>query len=245
MGFNFIERNWDQLTIVVNEAIQLAEEKFNIKPYAIVSDHASSMVCMGKHVDIWHSTCQSHSGNLLAKDLVNKKFAAKVNKLLRVFKASGVDLELKKRGGSRIILACDTRWCTYRDTFWCFLKNLKVMQELVNEKKIILDKDNSKFFNDPSLSDQVITYTILFDPICKLINVCQKSTCSMAEGCEEWFNLQSPVDDENVKKLLKGRLKKVLTPIMLTANLLHPVFEVNNFLHSVLNKMMTTKILNP
>nr|CAI5854526.1 unnamed protein product [Callosobruchus analis] len=43
--------------------------------YAVVSDNASAMVKMGsllKHC-MWHSTCNSHTGNILVKDILEKK----------------------------------------------------------------------------------------------------------------------------------------------------------------------------
>ena len=36
---------------------------------------AFPMVRMGKDIEAWHFTCNSHSGNLLAKDIVNLDIA--------------------------------------------------------------------------------------------------------------------------------------------------------------------------
>ncbi|KYN21734.1 hypothetical protein ALC57_05885 [Trachymyrmex cornetzi] len=74
-----LKETGDQLKEIVNEGIKLAKEKFNIITYAVVSDNASSMMLMGKKVNIWHTTCQSHSGNLLAKSFVPETYAKNVN----------------------------------------------------------------------------------------------------------------------------------------------------------------------
>lgn len=45
-----------------------------------------------------HITCNSHSANLLAKSLVEKSFATKVNALLKEFEHPNLEVELIKRG---------------------------------------------------------------------------------------------------------------------------------------------------
>ncbi|XP_024875318.1 uncharacterized protein LOC112456794 [Temnothorax curvispinosus] len=189
------------------------------------------MMSMRKKVDIWHTTCHSHSGNLLAKDLVPETFAKKVNNLLRSFKTPGAEYELKQQGGSRIILACDTRWCSYRNAFRCLLKNLCLMQTLVAKKKVQLDSKSESLLKDPSFAIQLQDFILIFDPICQLINVCQRSNCRIADGCEEWLKLQIPTDNDEMQQKLNNRLSKVLTPIMLTSNFLHPQYRAKQFLH--------------
>lgn len=195
----------------------------------MVSDNASNMVKMGNNVDIWHTTCNSHSGNLLAKGLVPKKFAQDVNKLLREFKSPGIENEIIKNGGSRIILACDTRWCSYRDSFRCLLKNLNIIKKLMENKKITIKDDNKKFLEKPSFEIKLQDYIIIFDPICELINVCQKSNCSLADACQEWLKLEIPTDNDVYEEIVGARLDKVLTPIVLAANLLHPQYKGRHF----------------
>ena len=215
---------------IVDEGKNLAKEKFNITTYAVVSDNASSMMLMGKQVDIWHTTCQSHSGNLLAKAFVPETFAKKVNHLLNAFKTPNAEYELKKQGGSKIILACDTRWCSYRDAFRCLLKNLRLMPALVIDKKVQLDNTNDSMLNDPSFEMELQDFILIFDPICQLINVCQRSDCSIADGCEEWLKLEIPTVNDEIHQKLNNRLKKVLTPIVLTSNFLHPQYRAKRFL---------------
>ncbi|XP_011883980.1 PREDICTED: uncharacterized protein LOC105571117 [Vollenhovia emeryi] len=226
-----LKETGDQLKEIVDEGKKLAKEKFNITTYAVVSDNASAMISMGKKVDIWHTTCHSHSGNLLAKAFVPETFAKEVNNLLRAFKTPGAEYELKQQGGSRIILACDTRWCSYRDAFRCLLQNLCLMQTLVAKKKVQLDSKSENLLKDPSFAMQLQDFILIFDPICQLINVCQQSNCSIAEGCEEWLKLQIPTVNDEMQQKLDNRLNKVLTPIVLTSNFLHPQYRAKRFLH--------------
>lgn len=51
--------------------VEVAREKYNAHVYAVVSDNAAYMVKMGKLLKQWHVTCNSHSGNLLMKDIAD------------------------------------------------------------------------------------------------------------------------------------------------------------------------------
>lgn len=86
-----VSESGDELKRIVDEAVVLANDKFDIKIYAVVSDNASNMIKMGKNIDIWHITCHSHSGNLSAKALVPKMYAQSINKLLREFKSPATE----------------------------------------------------------------------------------------------------------------------------------------------------------
>ncbi|XP_072745840.1 uncharacterized protein [Anoplolepis gracilipes] len=95
-----IRETEDALTKIVDEATEIAKSKFNIRIYAVVSDNASAMILMGNSVNLWHVTCASHSGNLLAKSLMNAKFVESVNQLLKEFKQPDPEKEIIKGGGA-------------------------------------------------------------------------------------------------------------------------------------------------
>lgn len=63
--------------------------------------------------------CNSHSGNLLAKSLVDGEFANEVNALLKELKNSGLQRDIINKDGTKMNLACETRWSSYRDAFNC------------------------------------------------------------------------------------------------------------------------------
>ncbi|KYM95571.1 hypothetical protein ALC62_13782 [Cyphomyrmex costatus] len=128
------------------------------------------MILMGNSVDLWHVTCASHSGNLLAKSLVNSKYAESVNRLLREFKQPGPEKEIIERGGQKIILACETRWCSYRDAFRCCLKNLSIMRQIIKDKTITIKTECSKILFSEDFETTLQDYILIFDPVCTLIN---------------------------------------------------------------------------
>lgn len=89
----------DALTAIVEEAEIIVQSKYNTKLYAVISDNASPMIKMGKQVNLWHATCNSHSANLLAKDLVKPELAANVNCVLKEFKHSDLEHKILKKKG--------------------------------------------------------------------------------------------------------------------------------------------------
>ncbi|XP_015120960.1 uncharacterized protein LOC107043818 [Diachasma alloeum] len=186
--FSELRETGDELATVIDEAVAMAKQRFNIDIYAVVSDNASAMMRMGRLVQVWHSSCHSHSANLLLKSLVDKEFAESINKLLREFKTPRGERELKKRGGTRIMLACDTRWCTYRDTFRCCLKNLDIMRQLVQDEIVVLKKPNRDLLDSNTLAAQLQDYIVMFDPVCMLVNKCQATDCTIADAAELWLS---------------------------------------------------------
>uniref|UniRef100_A0A0C9RAK5 ZBED1_2 protein n=1 Tax=Fopius arisanus TaxID=64838 RepID=A0A0C9RAK5_9HYME len=242
--FSELRETGDKLALVICEASAMAREMFNINIYAVVSDNAAAMVRMGRLVDVWHVTCNSHSGNLLLKSLVSPDFAESLNQLLREFRTSKAERELKKRGGTRIMLVCETRWCTFRDTFRCCLKNLNIMRQLVQEGIVLLKENNRKLLEDSTLAAQLQDAIILFDPVCQLINSCQAADRNIADAVESWLKLNIPTSDDKVADMVNKRLEKVLQPIALTANFLHPVYQGKQFTHLELLKATVDEFLD-
>ncbi|CAD6240967.1 GSCOCG00012602001-RA-CDS [Cotesia congregata] len=242
--FTSISENTIQLTKVIEEAVNLAKTNYNKNIYAVVSDNAPVMVAMGKAVNLWHAGCSSHNGNLLAKDLIDQKFAESVNTILRTFKAPNLERQVLERGGTKMKLACETRWCSYRDAFQCCLRNLDIMKEILNDKlnnefpkskKQDSEKEKiSTSYNlliDDSFMIKLQDFIVLSDPICSLINKCQQSNFTLPNAAEEWLKLNIPTENEETQEIVKKRVHKVLTPILLAANLLHPVYQGKRFLH--------------
>ncbi|KAL4148029.1 hypothetical protein QTP88_002333 [Uroleucon formosanum] len=66
----------------------------------------------------------------------------------------------------------------------------------------------------------------LFNPICELINVSQKSTSSIADAAEAWLDLLNKIlSDKGFESLIKKRQNYALNKYLLTANFLHPKYQ--------------------
>lgn len=160
--------------------------------------------------------------------MIESDFSTKVSNLLKEFKSPGAQKEIKDRGGSKIILPCDTRWCSYRDAFKCALKNLHHMKAAVTDKKVSMKIANQELLEDPSFEILLQDYIIIFDPVCELVNKCQNSTCNIADATELWLTLNIATIDEKYQNMIEARIKKAVRPICFAANLLHPGYQGRN-----------------
>lgn len=215
----------EDLAETVEKAIDFAKEKFNIIIYAIVSDNASAMKKMGRLVNIWHTTCNSHSANLLAKKIVDKELSDQVQSVLKEFKSCALEKAVCNLGGSRMVLAGDTRWCSHRDSFRCLLKNLEFMRMVAAVKENKVKQSIKTLLIDDHFEQKIVNAIVIFDPICTLVNSCQRKDCTLAEATEKWLELTFPVVDPEIEQELSARLQKVINPLMLAANLLHPEYR--------------------
>lgn len=133
---------------VVDDAVAFGKERYNAAIYAVVTDNAANMLKMGRQVEIWNTNCGSHTGNLLAKDLVDEGLKKKVVTIIHEFKSVDLEKHLIERGGTRLSLIAETRWCSHRNAYQRFLKNLNHLQEIAREndikrtvKKLLFDED--------------------------------------------------------------------------------------------------------
>lgn len=131
-----VSETGEELNDLCLKSMTLAKEKYNTNIYAVVSDNAANMVKMGKLTELIHSTCSSHTGNLLAKDVIDKTVCSKVSLILKEFKRSELENAIVAYNGKRIKLPGETRWCSYRDSFQCLIDNLKIMKKIAAEGKL-------------------------------------------------------------------------------------------------------------
>lgn len=130
-----------------------------------------------------------------------------------------------KKGGSRIILANETRWCSSRDALRCLLKNLHHMRALVKENVVKIDVNYRELLHDLGFDIKLRDYILILDPICELVNFCRRSDARLADTCRTWLTVRIPTYNNSLEEILGARMEKVLTPIVLAANLLHPAYQ--------------------
>lgn len=106
------------------------------------------------------------------------------------------------------------------------------MHQLVDEGIVVLKEANRLLLDDSTLAAQLQDYIVKFDPVCELINKCHASDCTSADAAELWLSLHIPVNDDAVDNALDARLAKVLQPIALAANFVHPRYRGQKFSHS-------------
>lgn len=226
------------ITEIVQKAVALAKEKFDIDVYAVVSDNAPNMTCMGRAIqpDLMYTTCNSHTGNLLAKDVIAiKKYEALMAKVMKVqkeFKKPGLESRLKTAGGKKPVLYSVIRFASTRNAIKSFLENLSFMKQVsANDENIESDTTNpdtaiTQLLFNATFVESVKNLLSILDPIAKLINSSQKSDFSAADAIEEWFELFENAPRE-ITSIVEARCKKsdVFNNVTMTANFFHPVYR--------------------
>lgn len=96
----------DKLSEILDQSVQISKKSHVATVFALVSDNASNMIKMGKNVNhyLWHSTCNSHSGNLLAEDIIDQDL--NVADILKEFKNTPLENALLRKGGTKIVTKC-------------------------------------------------------------------------------------------------------------------------------------------
>nr|XP_022909870.1 uncharacterized protein LOC111420999 isoform X1 [Onthophagus taurus] len=220
-----------KLVHIINEAIDLAKRTYHSQIYAIISDNASAMVRMGKDMNhcLWHSTCNSHTANLLAKDVQDKECTNSVTTVLKEFKQADNERAITEKGGTKIKLPCETRWCSYQKSYKCLLDNLRIMRVIAAETDSTCKRIKSKVVSllfDEDFIDKVRNQLSLYEPICQLINNCQSQDASIADAVHFWLELTLPDNfKDKYSAALAARKKMALNVYALTAYYLHPVYE--------------------
>lgn len=80
----------------------------------------------------------------------------------------------------------------------------------------------SKLIFDDIFLEKVKMQLETYNPICHLINECQKPSTSIADAVNLWLNLKIP---EKFYSFYENRLSMALNPYALTAFYLHPYYD--------------------
>jgi hypothetical protein len=210
---------------VVDDAVAFGKERYNAAIYAVVTDNAANMLKMGRQVEIWNTNCGSHTGNLLAKDLVDEGLKKKVVTIIHEFKSVDLEKHLIERGGTRLSLIAETRWCSHRNAYQRFLKNLNHLQEIARENDI--KRTVKKLLFDDDFLDAVQAQIGLLNPVCEVINLCQSNEASVADSAYAWLKLELPTpfcNHEPVVEALRKRRTMALNVYSLAALYFHPKY---------------------
>lgn len=233
-GPHFFLDSWDishqsetgnEVSKVVDESIKLAKEIYNTNVYAAVSDNASVMMKMGRTIPIWHSTCSSHTANLLAKQVVDKSLTKKLNTIIHEFKLVDLETALLENGGKRMVIPIDVRWCSYEDAYKTFLENLPALRAVCwSDKGKKVKMEVKSLIIDDDFAEEICKFAKLFAPICKLIDLCQKHTTSIADAVNLWLDLEVPTEFPDVIGDIEARRKMALNIYAMAAYMLHPSY---------------------
>lgn len=145
-NFSSIRETGQNLHEAVQKSIVLAKERYDADVYAILTDNAYNMQNMvataQSTADLLYSTCNSHSANLLAGDVLKtSEYSKNMDKVMAVqkeYKKTSLEDRLLKMGGHKPKLSCPTRWTSQRNAVDSFLKNLTAMKTVTGKQLFYL-----------------------------------------------------------------------------------------------------------
>ncbi|KAF2898878.1 hypothetical protein ILUMI_07306 [Ignelater luminosus] len=215
----------ENLLEVVNESIDVAQKLYNTKVYCIVSDNASNMKKMGQLSGLWYSNCNSHTANLLAKDISNTPeialCLAQAHSVLKEFKHPELERRVTENKGYRMKLPCDTRWCSNLDASSCLVSNFPIMRQVVvaSSNDLKIKQDVKKLLFDDDFETQCQDCIDLLNPICELINTAHSAECTLADVVDLWLNLKTNhvYNKEHYREIIQRRVESALNIYALTA----------------------------
>lgn len=227
--FSDLRETGEMLAEICESSIEIARNRYGSRVYAVVSDNASNMMKMGRLTELWHSTCSSHTANLLAKDVIKVDVLNKMSSILKEYKHSNLEKALIDNGGTRIILPVETRWCSQRDACKCFIKNLLNMKKISAEGYIKVKAEVTYLLYNEDFINEIKEMIQILEPICQLVNKCQKSDFSVADAVEEWFEIKQKMPEHLMTDMIEAaidhRIQMAGNIYSFAANYLHPRYK--------------------
>lgn len=169
----------------------------------------------------------------------NHDFDKDVSNVVKDFKSPRLELMLKARGGRKMVLANDTRWCSKQNSYESCLYNIKHMQNIIYENQELRLEDHFIFNEhvvetvlDDHFENNLIIALLNYDPICNLVNCCQMTNASIGFATEKWLTLELPVQTRETKEILRNRLQKIINKYDLAVNFLLSRYQGRSFVNN-------------
>lgn len=233
----------------INNAVKLAHDQYDSNVIGVITDNDTKIKAgarRGNNGEILEpllvSTCYSHSGNLLLKDIVDKDFAEKLRVIVAAFKEPKTETLVKMQFGTKLQNFPDTRFCYPRKTCDTIIDNLEVLRfvHLQIPGSDILKEAADLICSDEFESELLATF-LLIDPICRLIDTCQNAKINVADGTELWLTLKLP--DDSFEDVINKRIASAVHDVGYAANLMNPKYQGRN-LNATQKKVAITFIKN-
>lgn len=113
----------------------------------------------------------------------------------------------------------------FRDSYKNFLENVDHYRTISKQRDIrkTINDDIFELIQSTEFKRKVQREVDIQDPICELINKCQKFTTNLAEGAEQWLNIRPPQNASSLQKTkFEERQEMALNGIALAAYYLDP-----------------------
>ncbi|XP_014208960.1 uncharacterized protein LOC106639719 [Copidosoma floridanum] len=215
----------EYLSEVMVDAIDYAKEFYETDVFAIKSDNDAKILRGGRLAEssagetLWHSTCASHSANLLLKSLVPSTFSDNMREVIHAFREPKLDSLVIKYGGTLLRNYPDTRFAYLRDSAVSILNNIDILIKISTLENVNIKASVLNIINNDVFTTQLTDLIDLLEPVCKLIYKAQDPVCNAADTVQLWLSLR--LHNIQQQELLKDRILRALKPVDFAAYVLH------------------------
>lgn len=226
---------------IIHDAIQISKEKYKVDIYAvIVGDDLYMSTNYGRN-DPWVFKCQTTVITKIVNLFKNIPFISNVRSVLNGFQIPRLKEEIINRGGVEYEkIDEEASILSLKDMFITCLKNKPVFEQIITEdvfripNNVITILLNINTFSPTATSfeEELRKYILLCEQLCSLISKCQDPCSTICDIIELWLQIESIIAGENSMIEIYKEIQDILSPILLVANSLHPVYRGLAFEHN-------------
>uniref|UniRef100_T1GPP2 HAT C-terminal dimerisation domain-containing protein n=1 Tax=Megaselia scalaris TaxID=36166 RepID=T1GPP2_MEGSC len=108
------------------------------------------------------------------------------------------------------------------------IENLEIYKQLSQDKSFDIKPQVKLLINNAEFIKKIQTEIDIQNPICELINVCQKSSTNVGDAAKLWLNLKPHLSfNKKQKSSFDERVKTILTDCALSSYFLNPYNDLS------------------
>ncbi|XP_044003737.1 uncharacterized protein LOC122849185 [Aphidius gifuensis] len=214
------------LTQIIIDAISLSMNKFKVIIYAVIINDDLELIDTYKLPDIWWLGCNYSIIQEIETRFISDELIEQTKLLLSKFMSKETSALLRTNGGTEIILDENLTGQVFSLISTCN-KNFKAISDVVMKRLIKLDSVTKELLITDVFEEKINYYYDLMQPLLLILDKCKEPEVLMADIIEEWLKLES----NSQYDFIKPQINKILTPILLICNLLHPTYKVQRFIN--------------
>lgn len=151
---------------VINEALHIAETKYFIMVYSVITDQDYQTLKINEQSNMWIFNCNLSFVASLERILLDKNFADKVHHLFVEF--SDLQEDLLKHDGAIIIISNTTAYSYLHDMYASCKKNLAAMRQIIGKGICKLKKAVVNILFDETFEQVLQNSLDVYESICSI-----------------------------------------------------------------------------
>lgn len=221
-----IPRNETDITDIVNETIQISEEKFNVNIYAVIATEDLSLTSNPN--DVWFFTCQTTIVAKVINIFTNLQFISEIRSVLEAFQTPRLKDEVINSGGFEIEVAKDeVSIVAVKDMLTTCLKNECIFYAILSENVFNVPEHAVRILSSSATSfkEKLRKFIAISEQFCSLSSECELPSSTMCDMTERWLRIESLISGDGSFAEIDGQIRTIVSPLSIVANYFHPAYR--------------------